>query len=66
MRCSCRVCGEYMVQAERGIFCECVCPVCANTCKDCMGVTTQPLKKEELIKVYQERIALENKNNIDE
>lgn len=66
MRCSCRKCGEYMVQAERGVFCACVCPCCGNTCKDCMGVTTAPVSKDELVKIYRERIEIENIINRDE
>ena len=35
MRCSCRVCGAYMVQREKGIESGCVCPDCLNTCTMC-------------------------------
>lgn len=35
MRCSCRVCGAYMVQREQGIFSGCVCPECFSSCHMC-------------------------------
>ncbi|MBQ9007887.1 MAG: hypothetical protein IJ088_00970 [Clostridia bacterium] len=39
MRCSCRRCGTYMIQAEGTNF-GCVCPECLNRCRDCMGTNT--------------------------
>lgn len=48
MRCSCRVCGVYMVQAEDDKM-GCVCPECFNRCTDCLGtnsVITQDLLRE--------------------
>jgi len=39
MRCSCRRCGTYMIQAE-GFNFGCVCPECLNRCRDCMGTNT--------------------------
>lgn len=35
MRCSCKACGTYMVQTERGLFSGCQCPECGNICRDC-------------------------------
>ena len=32
MRCSCKVCGTYMVQREQGVQSGCVCPQCFYTC----------------------------------
>lgn len=37
MRCSCKACGTYMVQTERGLFSGCQCPECGNICRDCMA-----------------------------
>ena len=48
MRCSCQVCGSYMVQEEKGLFSRCVCPQCFATCSACMGTGRQPEQKEGL------------------
>ena len=32
MRCSCRVCGTYMVQVEHGLQSGCKCPDCGTCC----------------------------------
>jgi len=39
MRCSCRECGTYMVQAESDHL-GCVCPDCGARCQDCLGTDT--------------------------
>ena len=39
MRCMCRECGTYMVQAEDGAL-GCICPECFNRCRDCLGTDT--------------------------
>jgi len=36
MRCSCHLCGTYMVQSE-GLELGCVCPDCGYRCKACLG-----------------------------
>lgn len=36
MRCSCKVCGTYMVQREQGVQSGCVCPECFYTCSACV------------------------------
>ena len=48
MRCACKLCGAYMVQAERGLSSGCVCPECLHTCSDCMGTAQKPLSAEDL------------------
>ncbi len=48
MRCSCRVCGAYMVQSERGLESGCRCPECFNGCTDCMGTAQKPLTAEDI------------------
>ncbi len=48
MRCSCRVCGTYMIQSEKGLMSGCKCPNCFNVCRDCMGSAQGPLDVEEL------------------
>ncbi len=48
MRCSCKVCGEYMVQVEHGLSSGCKCPVCGYECHDCMGSAQPPMLPEEL------------------
>ncbi len=39
MRCSCKECGVYMVQAEAPHL-GCVCPECFYRCTDCLGTDT--------------------------
>jgi len=39
MRCSCRECGAYMIQAESERL-GCVCPECGFHCGDCLGTDT--------------------------
>ncbi len=39
MRCMCRECGTYMVQAEDGNL-GCICPECFARCRDCLGTDT--------------------------
>lgn len=46
MRCMCRECGTYMVQADDGQL-GCICPECFNRCRDCLG-TDSVMSREEL------------------
>ncbi|MBE5789845.1 MAG: hypothetical protein E7325_09380 [Clostridiales bacterium] len=39
MRCSCKECGTYMIQAESERL-GCVCPDCGYRCTDCLGTNT--------------------------
>ncbi len=39
MRCSCKECGVYMVQADAPHL-GCVCPECFYRCTDCLGTNT--------------------------
>ena len=39
MRCSCKTCGTYMIQAESDRL-GCVCPECGYRCTDCLGTDT--------------------------
>ena len=39
MRCSCKECGTYMIQAESDRL-GCVCPDCGYRCSDCLGTDT--------------------------
>ena len=39
MRCSCKECGTYIVQAESDHL-GCVCPDCGYRCNDCLGTDT--------------------------
>ena len=55
MRCGCAVCGEYMVQEERGLLSRCVCPNCFSTCSACMGTRQQPASREELAELLRLR-----------
>ena len=55
MRCSCQICGEYMVQDEKGLYSRCICPNCFNTCSACMGTAQGPMDREALRKALLER-----------
>lgn len=46
MRCMCRECGTYMVQADDSQL-GCICPECFNRCRDCLG-TDSCLTREQL------------------
>lgn len=46
MRCSCQICGTYMVHAE-SMELGCVCPDCGYRCKECLGTNTV-MSREEL------------------
>ena len=39
MRCSCKECGTYMIQADSDLL-GCVCPDCGYRCRDCLGTDT--------------------------
>ena len=39
MRCGCRECGTWMIQAESDRL-GCVCPDCGFRCTDCLGTDT--------------------------
>ncbi len=39
MRCACKECGVYMIQAESDHL-GCVCPECGCRCTDCLGTNT--------------------------
>lgn len=39
MRCSCKECGTWMVQADSDKL-GCVCTVCGYRCRDCLGTDT--------------------------
>ena len=47
MRCSCKECGTYMVQADSDLL-GCVCPDCGYRCRDCLGTNTV-VSKEHLM-----------------
>jgi len=57
MRCSCQRCGTYMVQREKGLESQCVCPDCFATCSACMGTEQLPQQREglELVAFLRER-----------
>lgn len=57
MRCSCRSCGAYVVQREKGIASGCVCPECLSTCTLCtMSDGGTPLSPGELASAYRFRL----------
>ena len=53
MRCSCKVCGTYMVQRERGVESGCICPQCFTVCTACISpLGGKPLSPEDLKEAY--------------
>ncbi len=64
MRCSCRVCGTYMIQTERGLDSGCKCPDCGFECRDCMGSAQPPMNTDELRKRME--LLEERRNNEEE
>ena len=50
MRCSCKECGTYMIQADSDRL-GCVCPDCGYRCTDCLGTDTV-LRKEEISRFH--------------
>ena len=64
MRCSCRVCGTYMVQREQGVESGCVCPECFSVCTACVTPEGgQPLSPEALKRLFLSRQFLEKEEN---
>ena len=55
MRCMCRECGTYMVQADDGKL-GCICPECFSRCRDCLG--TDSVMSREQLKEMKENPAL--------
>ena len=61
MRCSCKVCGTYMVQQEKGVESGCVCPQCFFTCSACVTPEGgRPLNPDELRSAFLSRQLLES------
>ena len=62
MRCSCQVCGTYMVQSE-GLEKGCVCSACMARCKQCLG-TDSVVPREALssaaLRFLEDAVMLEN------
>ena len=56
MRCSCQVCGTYMVHAE-SLELVCVCPECGYRCKACLG-TNSVLSRDALKHLKDDLVAL--------
>ena len=56
MRCSCQVCGTYMVHAE-SLELGCVCPECGFRCKACLG-TNSVLSRDALRHLKEDPVAL--------
>ena len=56
MRCSCQVCGTYMVHAE-SLELGCVCPECGYRCKACLG-TNSVLSRDALRHLKEYPVAL--------
>ena len=57
MRCSCQVCGTYMVHAE-SLELGCVCPECGYRCKACLG-TNSVLSRDALKHLKDDPVALD-------
>ena len=59
MRCSCRECGSYMVQAESSRL-GCVCPDCGFHCADCLGTDTVVGREQLRSLAFDPRFSPEN------
>lgn len=59
MRCGCRECGTYMIQAESD-FLGCVCPDCGYRCRDCLGTDTVVSREQLRTLALDPRFAPEN------
>lgn len=64
MRCSCPVCGTYMVHAESH-YLGCVCPGCGARCRNCLG-TDSVIQKGDLsrLALWQNEEALEDADEL--
>lgn len=40
MVCGCKQCDTLMVQAEKGLSSQCVCPACGAVCDACLGTNS--------------------------
>lgn len=54
MRCSCPVCGDFMIHAESDA--SCVCPSCLRRCSACLG-TDSVLSRESILAMKQANAA---------
>lgn len=59
MRCSCKECGTYMVQADSDKL-GCVCPDCGYRCNDCLGTNTVVSKEMLKMLAFDPRFQPEN------
>ena len=59
MRCSCKVCDTYMIQAESSAL-GCVCPECGYRCKDCLGTDTVVSRDQLARLAFDPRFSPEN------
>ncbi len=59
MRCSCKECGVYMVQAEAPHL-GCVCPECFYRCTDCLGTDTVVSRESLAALAFDPRFQPEN------
>lgn len=62
MRCTCQGCGAYMVQEEKGLESRCVCPDCLLSCSACMGTAQQPVSRDALARLLEERQCWDSEN----
>jgi len=59
MRCSCKACGTYMIQADSDVL-GCVCPECGYRCRDCLGTDTVVSRDQLRFLASDPRFAPEN------
>ena len=57
MRCSCQVCGTYMVHSE-SLELGCVCPQCLARCKACLGTDTV-VSRDALKRLKEDPVAVQ-------
>ena len=59
MRCSCKECGTYMIQAESDHL-GCICPDCGYRCNDSLGTNTVVSRDRVKDLAFHPRFAPEN------
>lgn len=51
-----------MVQEEKGLESRCVCPDCLLSCSACMGTAQQPVSRDALARLLEERQCWDSEN----
>jgi len=66
VRCSCQICGTYMIQDEKGLGSRCICPECFATCSACIGTRQNPVEPDQLKSVLLQRERYDAEHELDD